>query len=766
MGNYEQLKQSVSEVIRTNGNQEITGSILQSTLLTIISTVGANATFAGIATPTTNPGTPDGSVFYLASEGGTYTNFNAIELQDGLSVLMWNGTWSSQQIFGIDDVPTVGSDNLVKSGGVYDKIVPISSYLGKITDVFRPLANSAVINQLGLINGEKYHIHVDFSETITYLWLCLTDDLSGWDAVANTNITVGNADTGDGITSFDADFIYDNSQYLKYACQTSLTTDPFVRIIISEKNTELICLQSQIQGIKHKNDVFFDDPYPYYINGNGTKSNRDIPTLITTFPIKVNEGDVFVYSGGHYSTGLALVGGYSDIECNVINGFTQLLASDNKIYKDEIITIPSGVNYIIAWSINTVEAYIYQKDSILGRLNDVEQKTNFLDKEKNAFNKPLKGYIIDGNGDLATNPNQNFKVSSMLRVDEGDTVFFNGGWQNESAFNMVWGYANEQMGNPVALYPCVAEARWVIIKIPANVNYIRAWSLDGGYDVARLYLSARNPKDIPPTVLRYNTSSGSFLTFMQSNIANPSLFNRYVIEVEDGEYDLTADAITQTYGIKLPNYTKLIGLNGNQNVKMKVILSEYDQEVCTLSICRDCEIDGITFEGTKTRYTIHDDFGQDGIPSGQAYPYTQIFKNCVFKGFDNKLKTTFGSGIKAGARWYFENCEFVTDTLQAFLWHTNNNLTIAGELTMTNCKFISPEAKGGIVLRSLVSNKINNVHLLACNTTGFNFKPDGTTPNAYPDYTVDGAGNSRNATVVIEGTNFEGFTTDFSDTDN
>ena len=119
MGNYEQLKQSVSDVIKANGNQEITGSILQNVLLTIISTVGANATFVGIATPTTNPGTPNGPVFYLASEAGTYSNFNAIELQDGLSVLMWNGSWSSQQIFSIDDVPTAGSENLVKSGGVY-----------------------------------------------------------------------------------------------------------------------------------------------------------------------------------------------------------------------------------------------------------------------------------------------------------------------------------------------------------------------------------------------------------------------------------------------------------------------------------------------------------------------------------------------------------------------------------------------------------------------------------------------------------------------
>ena len=50
MGNYEELKAAVASVIKTNGNQEITGQVLQNTLTTLISQVGANATFAGIAT--------------------------------------------------------------------------------------------------------------------------------------------------------------------------------------------------------------------------------------------------------------------------------------------------------------------------------------------------------------------------------------------------------------------------------------------------------------------------------------------------------------------------------------------------------------------------------------------------------------------------------------------------------------------------------------------------------------------------------------------
>ena len=77
MGNYEQLKQAIADVIKTNGNQEITGAIMQNVLNTIVSTVGANRTFVGIANKNTNPGTPDGNVFYIAYTAGNYVNFNS-----------------------------------------------------------------------------------------------------------------------------------------------------------------------------------------------------------------------------------------------------------------------------------------------------------------------------------------------------------------------------------------------------------------------------------------------------------------------------------------------------------------------------------------------------------------------------------------------------------------------------------------------------------------------------------------------------------------
>lgn len=91
MGNYEELKIAVQTVIKRNGNKEITGQVMQNTLLNIISTIGANATFAGIATPNTAPGTPDQNVFYLAGTPGTYSNFGGYVLTEGL-VMFENST--------------------------------------------------------------------------------------------------------------------------------------------------------------------------------------------------------------------------------------------------------------------------------------------------------------------------------------------------------------------------------------------------------------------------------------------------------------------------------------------------------------------------------------------------------------------------------------------------------------------------------------------------------------------------------------------------
>ena len=95
MANYETLKAAIQQVIKTNGNNEITGALLQQSLLAMINSLGGYYQFAGIATPTTNPGTPDQKVFYIASSAGTYSNFNSVVIANNeFAVLKYDTTWT------------------------------------------------------------------------------------------------------------------------------------------------------------------------------------------------------------------------------------------------------------------------------------------------------------------------------------------------------------------------------------------------------------------------------------------------------------------------------------------------------------------------------------------------------------------------------------------------------------------------------------------------------------------------------------------------
>lgn len=90
MANWDILKASIAEVIKTNDNQEITGDILKSVLINIVSTLGEHATFAGVAKPNTQPGWPDGPVFYIAVEPGAYSNFDNISVTNHVIILINN----------------------------------------------------------------------------------------------------------------------------------------------------------------------------------------------------------------------------------------------------------------------------------------------------------------------------------------------------------------------------------------------------------------------------------------------------------------------------------------------------------------------------------------------------------------------------------------------------------------------------------------------------------------------------------------------------
>ena len=98
MANYSTLKDAIRDVIKTNGSNAITGSLLQQALLSMIDSLGVGYQFAGYATPLSPipPESPDQRIFYLAFDAGTYQYFGGTEIspgQVGIFIFL-NGQWN------------------------------------------------------------------------------------------------------------------------------------------------------------------------------------------------------------------------------------------------------------------------------------------------------------------------------------------------------------------------------------------------------------------------------------------------------------------------------------------------------------------------------------------------------------------------------------------------------------------------------------------------------------------------------------------------
>lgn len=99
MGNYQNLKSSIAQVIRNNGNNKITGDILGNILALMVDSMGNGATFKGLADLNLNPGNPDSKVFYIATIAGTYRYFDNLQVTDEVAIFINDsGSWESLEM--------------------------------------------------------------------------------------------------------------------------------------------------------------------------------------------------------------------------------------------------------------------------------------------------------------------------------------------------------------------------------------------------------------------------------------------------------------------------------------------------------------------------------------------------------------------------------------------------------------------------------------------------------------------------------------------
>ena len=163
------------------------------------------STFAGIATPTTNPGTPDSPVFYIATTAGTYTNFSGIKITEGEAVILeWKGSWVKKTTgFATQGKLTEIENNV----GLYnvDKNIPLGS--GYYTSTTARAAIPTAVRKLGLIITYKTDSTTSVTEQFT------GSSISSW--TTDTNWTNVGSAGGNMILDWDTDVATTRKQVLQ-----------------------------------------------------------------------------------------------------------------------------------------------------------------------------------------------------------------------------------------------------------------------------------------------------------------------------------------------------------------------------------------------------------------------------------------------------------------------------------------------------------------------------------------------------------------------
>lgn len=439
MGNYEQLKQAVSDVIKKNGNQEITGEIMQNTLLSIISTVGSNATFAGIATPTTNPGTPDQNVFYIASEPGIYANFGNVKLIDQVLIFSNNnGTWYKSEV----NIPNDYSLNRFEVN-TFTNNLTINSFIKEIYlsgNGFDKNNKYAIYSIVRGFDGIGWAISIKNIDTgLSTGWIIISDseELTGYVKAIKDGYTlellINNWD------KIEKQIVFTEEDGKLYNA-LNIDFSPTIKLINYENETTIQI--SDIKGYSEENrevlskqfNLFDFGENGKFIGSNGNISNGEY-YKISKFQ-KVKQGDVVLFTAKYHTTSvLNALYGYNNEQRE--NPIVLLDWSGEAEYINKEVVIPSGVNYIQGWNdmiknenpilIFKNKQYTFNED-ILNRVLELEKKS-----------PNHKALIVDKNGlgDFTS------VVDAVKSINDSSETNVYDIYINEGEYNIIEEYFGE-----------------------------------------------------------------------------------------------------------------------------------------------------------------------------------------------------------------------------------------------------------------------------------------------------------------------------------
>ena len=247
-------------------------------------------------------------------------------------------------------------------------------------------------------------------------------------------------------------------------------------------------------------------------------------------------------------------------------------------------------------------------------------------------------------------------------------------------------------------------------KVGIDGNMITA----GSVDESKLSDSVRNTlsKFDKINVIEVDVNgSGQYTSLRDAieSITDASKSNKYEIHIKEGTYDIKSYYTDAEWavenasfvGLKVPDYTTLIGVGNRENVILTASDSTQRNYISTLNLSNTSGLKNLSVKADGLRYTIHDDFATTG-----GTGYDRVVENCYFYGKNLKLNYTYGCGIKQGANFIFKNCIFETvGAIPGLLIHNNTGWSIESYIRIENCRFIpydkSYNNNKGVLLSSL-----------------------------------------------------------------
>lgn len=366
MGNYEELKAAVASVIKTNGNQEITGQVLQNTLTTLISQVGANATFAGIATPETAPGTPDQNVFYIAGQSGVYSNFDGYKLEDEI-VLFLNESQSWKHV-----LCNIYNKDKVKKNAAND-ISNIIDVIGTKTNVYVNKSGEEVYTTAA--NRELYEIdlsRIPIGTIVKIKYKSLGSSAYGITVYNEAGEKIYQGKAGNNDIKEETFTISDNYKKLKLNFDNTFT--PY---FYNDNKLEIQKINDYLSGglVDYDIELLNAGKYQRIYNVGDTANSEAAPfTGYGTLKIKCSENDTFYLKlqGGNNAKAYGFTDeNYKVLECSnayekidgefVAPKETYWLILNNSFTGHYSLLDPKVIRYGLSNKVNTINENLTKK---------------------------------------------------------------------------------------------------------------------------------------------------------------------------------------------------------------------------------------------------------------------------------------------------------------------------------------------------------------------------------------------------------------------